>query len=187
MPENEDLKVDGLEELSELPGEVEEGQEDTTDWKAEAEKYHGMASRSYKALKKIKSTPPKPVEQPKAEPKKEPEGFGYGEKAYLKASGVDSEDFDFVSDEIRSTGKSIEEVLAFKYVQEELKGRKDQRIVADATPKGSKRSAGSSKDQVDYWLAKGELPSDPMLARKVVNARLKVETQGSKFTDNPVV
>jgi len=188
MPENEVLKDDVLEELPELPGEPEEGQEDTTDWKAEAAKFHGMASRSYKALKKLKANPPKPAEQPVAEPKKnEPEGFGYGEKAFLKASGVESEDFEFIAEEMRNTGKSLEEVLGFKYVQEELKARKDQRVTLEATPRGGKRSATSSRDQVDYWLAKGGLPDDPILARKVVQARTKQATEGSKFSDTPVV
>jgi len=48
-----------------------------------------------------------------------------------------------------------------------------------------KRSGQSSKDSVDYWLAKGELPpntpENTKLRRDVVNAKYVQETSGSKF------
>ena len=79
--------------------------------------------------------------------------------------------------------------MGFRYVQEELKNRKDTRASENALPEGSKRSASAARDQVEYWLAKGELPpaSETELRRKVVAARIEREKDTSRFTDSPVV
>jgi hypothetical protein len=70
----------------------------------------------------------------------------------------------------------------------ELKDLRDDRSAKDAIPNGSKRSQQSTRDTVDYWLSKGELPpvSQRELRLEVVNARIKRESSASQFTNNPV-
>jgi hypothetical protein len=117
--------------------------------------------------------------------------FDYAEKAFLKASGIDREDFDFVREVADNTGKSIDEVIESKYFKAELKERKELRTSAEALPTATKRSGQSAKDTVDYWLAKdiNELPpvGQTKLRREVIKARAKRDTDSNKFTDHSVV
>jgi hypothetical protein len=110
----------------------------------------------------------------------------YGQKAYLFATGVKGgEEISLVRDFMANTGKSLEEVVDSKFFQAELKELRESKASSDAVPKGSKRTGQSSKDSVDYWLAKGELPENTPenqeLRRKVVNARYERESKSNKF------
>lgn len=126
-----------------------------------------------------------PLELPKQKSGK----IDYGELAYLETKGITEEDdIEYIRKESEDTGKPLNVVLGFKYVQEHLKDVKEGRISREAMPAGSKRSSGAMRDSVDYWLAKGQLPMDqPELARKVVKARLAAEEARSKFSDNPII
>src|SRR3990167_1576872 len=177
--------------IDDLP-EIEEDQDDTTDWKTLALKNQGIAKRTQSKLKKLKLE----LEKVEAKPKiKEPEktekkqGFDYGEKAFLKASDVTPDEFPLVEEFIKETGKTLDEVLENKYFRAEQKELREQKASADAIPSGSKRSPKSSKDEVDYWLAKGELPpaDQPELRREYVNKKIKIKESGSPFTSRPVV
>lgn len=184
MP-NEEV-VEPSEELPEVVP-IAEGEEDTTDWKAESVKWEGLARRNHRELTKLKATPkPEPVA-----PSNEKKGFDYGEKAYLRAEGVSAEDFDFAHELMRESGKkSIEDLLASRGFQLALKDRKDAREVQNAIPEGSKRSQQSARNTVEYWVAKGELPpADQYELRKaVVKAEREALKKGqSKFSPNPVV
>ncbi len=154
---------------------------------------HARLLRQTNRVRKDLGLPPlvealveKPQPQPKADQKK---GFDYAEKAYLKSEGVDKADFDFVKEVMDSTGKTLDQVLESKYFQAELKERKDLRMTEAATPSGSKRAGNTTRDQVEYWIQKGELPpaDQVQLRRDVVNARMKQEKDKSQFTDTPVV
>ena len=188
-----ELKNDQEEIIEDLP-EVEEGQDDTTDWKALALKNQGIAKRLKTKLDKKEET--KEVEEPKAKPKKKKspikkqEGFDYGQLAYLETKGITNEkDQDYLLQEIESTGKELKAVLEFNYVKEALEGFKEDRTSTDAIPDGTQRSEQTSRDKVDYWIAKGEMPpaDQTQLRREYVNAKLKRDADVSKFTDRPVV
>jgi hypothetical protein len=177
-------------EVPDLP-QVEEGAEDTTDWKATALKLQGMAKRFKTKADKLtaqQSQPKSETTQQKTEAN-QTKSFDYAQKAYLKASGIQSEEFDFVKEVMDATGKSdIDAVINSKYFQAELKERRDLKTTEDATPTGTKRAGNQTRNDVDYWISKGELPKDnPALARKVVNARIATDNSKSQFTDNPVV
>jgi len=131
----------------------------------------------------------KPVEA-----QKEPEGkksgeLDYGQKAYLVANGIKGvEEFGLVQRIMSETGKDLDSVMESKYFQAELKDSRELAAAQQATPSSTKRAGSNARDSVDYWMAKGELPPADQadLRRKVVNARMKVDTDGTKFTDNPV-
>ena len=181
--EDELLKEDDFSE--------EELNDETTDWRAKALELKGLNQRRANKLKKAKELlskpPPSPLPPPPPPPEKKE--FDYGEMAYLEAKGVSEEDYDYLLQESQNTGKPLKNLLGFKYVQEALASKKEERQTKEALPTGGKRSTSSARDSVEYWLAKGELPpwSEPELRRKVVNAKIKREEAKSTFTDNPIV
>ncbi len=184
-----------VEELEDLP-KVEEGEEDFTDWKAEALKRDGIARRfktkTEKLIEKLKeASAPKP-EPPKVEakPEEKKEGLDRIDRAVLRTEKIVSEDeVKLVEDIMKETGKTVEQVLESKYFLTELQSLRDTKTSADAIPKGINRSSQSARDSVDYWIAKGELPPRDQveLRRKVVNAKMQTEKDKSQFTDNPIV
>lgn len=187
-------KENELEQLEEVPEptEVTEGEEDKTDWKAEALKYQGIAKRNstratkYKTLYDQHKVEP-PAQNNGSKPPAEKKSFDYGEKAFLISNQIPIEEHEFVLEQIHTTGKSLDDLLGAKWFQAELKERRDAKVVREALPTGSKRSDNSSRDQVDYWIDKGQLPPDPVLRIKVVNEKIKRAKAGSQFTDTPVV
>jgi hypothetical protein len=189
---------DRLESIPDIEETFDDEGNDTTDWKTLAfqrqelaKKYEGVAKRNLTDLTKLKremekaaETPPEKVE------KKEKNEFDYAEMAYLEAKGIKEEEYDFILQEVKTTGKSLKDVLGFKYVQESLKGKRDEQAVKDATPSASKRGTVGTRDTVDYWLAKGELPPNTPenweLRKKVVSEKVNRQERKSKFTDNPI-
>ncbi len=176
-----------LEKVDEVPEIVEtydESETDTTDWKSIALQNHGIAKRLRTKLEKAKTPTP---ETPKpAEPEKK--GFDYAEKAYLKTSGITPDEFAFVEEVMKSTGKSLDEVLEAKYFQAELKEKRELAESKAAVPAGTKRGTSPARDSVDYWLAKGEFPPADQFDLRVAvnNARIAKEQRKTQFTDNPV-
>lgn len=191
METNENKVVDDdIEEIEEPEELRDENDEDITDWKALASKHYGIAKRFQTKLKKIKDV--EKEAKAKTEEVEQPQNkkdFDYSEKAYLKSMGIEKDEYPFVLKEIQNTGKSLDELLDSKYFQSELKEKREEKASQDAVPLGTKRSSGSARDSVEYWIAKGELPpaDQPELRRKVVNAKIKAEETKSKFTDRPVV
>lgn len=189
MAENEE-KVE-VEEVVEDELETIDDTEDndTTDWKAEALRARGIAKRNATRLEKLKKLSETKVEQLKPEEKVDKQGFDYAEKAFLRANDIKPSEYEFVSEVMASTGKSLDEVLEAKYFQAELKERRELQASKDALPTASKRSTQSSRDKVDYWIAKGEMPpADQVeLRREYVNAKIKQEENKAKFSQNPVI
>ena len=186
---NEETKVeeivDETEEVVE-DDEIEEVEDnDTTDWKAVALRNQGIAKRLKTKLEKSKTESDTVKKTESAKNK----GFGLVEKTFLKASGISSNEFDFVREYAESSGIAIDELVEKKWFQNELKEFRDSNAVKVATPSGTRRSGASPRDSVDYWIAKGELPpkDQPKLRRDVVNARLKQTADKSKFTNDSVI
>lgn len=178
---------DAVVETEEIEQETPETElNESTDWEAEAKKARGIAARLRTKL--TKATEKKTTEAPAAKPA-DKKGFDYAEKAYLKSSGIAPDEFALVDEIMAATGKSLDDVLEAKYFQQELKDRRDAKASKDAIPSGTKRSTSSTRDSVEYWIAKGELPpADQVdLRRKVVNAKIKNETSKSQFSDRSVV
>lgn len=190
-PKEEVIEDEDVEELEE-PKEPGEG-EDEPDWKALAKTNIGIAKRRGTKLKKIKEQRAEAKELKEAKPSKEPEkpqdkkDFDLAEKSYLMGSGIKKNEIPFVWDEVSKTGKSIDELIESPYFQEKLEKEKSK----EATPSGSKRSAGTVSNSVDYWIKKGQYPPDTPenteLRREVANALAKQTGDKSKFTPDPIV
>ncbi len=184
MDETKNEQVE-VEESLDLPT-VAEDQEDTTDWKAEAQKLRdkaiGQRERT-KALKAELASTKKAVELAVGS-KKEASQPKTGELDetqldYLDLKGIsDSEDIKLIEDTMRNSGKSLREVLKLKYVITEMEANKAQREVKDATPSSTKRAGPSQTNDLATAIAKYEqagfdpdtLPTDFTLRSAVINA-----------------
>lgn len=134
----------------------------------------------------------KPVKKkvPEGKVNKPNEDFNTGDIAFMEGRGVKTDDeMNFVKSMMDKTGENLKDTLSDDYVQSKLKTMKEVAAVKDATPSGSKRTPTSGKASVEYWLAKGGLPpeSDIQLRRDVLNARIKGEERGNKFTPQSVI
>src|SRR3990167_4988125 len=141
MSENE--QVEDVVEIAPLVEAKDAEGNDTTDWKALALKYNadavknqGIAQRFKTKVEKLKSAPPAPI-APKTDEHKTGE-LDYGQKAYLKASGISEVEFDFVKDQLTASGKNLETLLASPYFTEQLKAKRDAKTVANATPSATR-------------------------------------------------
>lgn len=174
LPEGEEIETD-----------FEEPEGEEVDWKAEAEKWRGIAKRNQTKLEKKAETKTEIKEEPK-----KTDNLDYGQLAYLTAKGIEDDgEIGLIQDFMKNTGKSLMEAVKNKYVQAEIKELREAKTVQEATPTASRRTAPSGKNTVDYWIAKGELPpaDQVQLRREVLNKRIETEKQRSKFSDNPVV
>lgn len=114
-------------------------------------------------------------------PSKSSNDLDYGQKAYLAANGVKgSKEMDFVKQELKSSGLSLEALLENDYFQAKLEKQRALNKTAEATPTG-KRSGGVPLDSVDYWMTKPleEVPRD--MRGKVVDAMLAKEKSKGVF------
>ena len=121
----------------------------------------------------------KPEPKPDAKKPKPKDEFDLGEKAYLRSSGIDPTEFDFVKKEMSESGiTDVDKLLASGYFQSKLKETRDAKAVVDATPSATRGQTENQGAKTDYWLAKtdSELPPDTgenqQLRIDVVNARI---------------
>lgn len=123
----------------------------------------------------------KDVSKPETKSSKKSDDFGYDVKAYLKTSGIDSKEFDFVKNELKSSGlKDVDSLLENDYFKARLESFRKLSKTADAIPSG-KRSGGVETNSVEYWMGKPieDVPADMRI--KVVNAKLEKEKTKGVF------
>lgn len=178
------------EEVEETEVETEETEAEPTDkvkeLEAELAKYKRIAARKAK-----KAETPVTEDAPTTT---KPSDLDYGQKAYLKAYGVQgSDELQLVRDFMKRTGEELDNVVNDDIFQAKLGKLREAKAAADAVPKTTNRTNGSGQSDVDYWTAKVEsgqakledIP-DVSLRRQVLNARIETERSGNKFTPNSV-
>lgn len=155
--------------------------DDTTDYKAEAARLKGINKRLKTKLAKAKE-PKKEAEKKETKTEKSTE-LDYGQKAFLRSEGIKGADEMALVMEYLASGKTLDDIVENKHFLNDLKDLREEKATKDATPAGSKRSGAGTRDSVEYWIAKGELPpvDQVELRRKVVNAKAAAE----KGTKNP--
>lgn len=163
-----DLETSTEEAEEDTETETEEEEQGVEYWKAEALKNKAILERNKnKEAKEVKEV-------------KKSDDFGYDVKAYLKASGIKADEFDFVKEELKRFGGDVDGLIDNEYFQAKLEKHRALNKTADATPKG-KRTGNSATDTAEYWLNKPfeEVPKE--MRRQVLAAREKKETSGSHF------
>jgi hypothetical protein len=174
-----------VEENLDLP-EVVEGEEDTTDWKAEAQKLREKAIAQRERTKALKGE----LKEAKAKAESTPapkttqnasKADGLDETAldYLDVKGVtDTQDIKVVEDIVKKTGMTVREALKDDYVVAKLAANKAARDVKDAMPSGTKRSGGNQGVDLSSAVARYEasgydaktLPDDYVSRTAIINA-----------------
>lgn len=184
QPEVEQEEINEEEVLEEEVEEVEEEEEvqeepETDPRDAKIEELEAKLAKQGNAKRKA-------TRAAKAKGVKEPQGLGYGEKAYLAAEGIKgTEEFQLIEDIMADTGKSLEDVIGNKFFKAEIESLRENRVAAEAQPKGTRRSGKPVRSTADYWIKKGELPpkDQPLLRREVVNAKIKMNQQNDMFAE----
>lgn len=114
-----------------------------------------------------------------------------GQKAFLRTHGIKEDDYEFVEQQIKSSGMQVDDLVTNPYFLSKLQEKRNYETVLDATPEGSKRSTTVSRNQAEYWLKKGEMPSNTPGNRKlrqdIVNSRMEQEKSASKFAEVGVI
>lgn len=173
--------------VDEIVEEQDEEGNDKTDWKAIALKNQGIAKRLKTKIEKSKI---EAKVDKKVEKVLEEKGLDRIDKAILRGEKITSPaEIELIEAIKKETGKEVEDILESKYFKTELAALRESQATKDATPSGTKRSGQSAKDEVDYWIAKGELPpiDQPQLRAKVVARKREVLGARSQFSDTPVV
>jgi len=176
--------------IEELP-EVKEGEEDTTDWKAIAQKNQGIAKRFKTKQEKLKADLEAAKPKPKKAKVKGTDKLDYAQKAFLIANGIKgSEEHQLAFDIMKRLGTDdLDMVVEDEFFMSKIKTLRDKVTLEEATPPSGRTPSSSPKSDVEYWTAKGEMPpaDQPKLRQDYVNAKLKAQTDGSPFSSTPVV
>lgn len=183
--ENKNEEVEVVEENLDLP-EVTEGEEDATDWKAEAQKLQNKAiaqRERTKALKKELADARKAVvgaiskEAPSQPSKGE---LDEAQLDFFELKGYDEDQVKVFANIMKKTGMSHREVIKDEYAVAKVNAIKQQKEVQAATPSSNRRSGDQAGD-IDSAIAKfeatGVLPDDFELASKITDALV---AKGSK-------
>lgn len=133
------------------------------------------------------------AEKTTVKPSKKSNDLDYGEKSFLIANGIKLDEISFAQDLIKKTGLSLEDFVTDEYAQAKLKVLRDSKATSQATPSGSKRVAGQTKDSVDYHLEKyesgtmqlNEMPFE--MRSKVLTAKMEKDKKASQFSFTPSV
>lgn len=182
METKDEVVVEPVEESLDLPAVVE-GEEDTTDYKAEALKLRDKAiaqRERTKALKKELSDTKKAVEIAAGIKKPDPVKTGDLDETqldYLDLKGVnEAEDIKVIEDIVKKTGQTVRQALKDDYVIAKLTANKAKRDVQGATPSSTKRAGGQVGDVASAaakFKETGVLPEDRELANAVVDSVAK--------------
>ena len=122
----------------------------------------------------------KKAEETKKEQKTTQSELNAGEKALALQSGLKKEDLQHLQETMQRTGYPMEKLLDLKWFRAEIAELESGRVTAEATPTSTKRSAGTTTDKVEYWLAKDELPpangtkARTLLRRQFIDAKMKL-------------
>lgn len=177
--EEEEVEV---EEPLDLP-EVQEGEEDTTNWKGEALKLRDKAiaqRERTKALKQQLADAKKAVEVVATSTTRTQPKTGELDETqldYLDLKGVsEDDDVKLIQQVMQRTGITVRQALKDEYVVSKLDANKQARETKAAMPTSTKRTGSGADNSLDLAIARyeqsgfKELPQDTTLRRQVVNA-----------------
>lgn len=186
MSENEikdELEVPVEEPEQETPEQDEIHEEAEEKPKLTPEQIKGIKLRQLKKLQRELGISEKPEEKPESAPQnKSTISEEYAKLALLKAHGIESSELDLVEELLDETGKPLPKLLESNYFKAALEEHRQKEATKKATPKGAKPSSTPASENVEYWVDKKGLPTDPELKRKVVRERLKRASGPSGFT-----
>ena len=160
-----------IEETLDIP-ETEE--EDTTDWKAEAQTLRDKAIAQRERTRLLKQELADTKRAIGIANKTKTNDLDETQLDYLDLKGISEEDdIKILSRHVQRTGETIRQALKDEYVISKLAANTQAREVKGATPMATKRGGNQVNDiasAVARFDQTGELPSDFKLRSEVVNA-----------------
>ena len=184
--EKENEEAVETEESLDLPADPTEGEEDTTDWKAEAQKLRDKAiaqRERTKSLKQQLAETKKAVEiavgSQKSPPQPKTGELDETSLLWLEVKGIktdDSDELNLVEEWRKDSGKDVRAIYGSKAFQAELKTLRADKEVLVATPGSTKRGGGQVGDFASAaatFEQTGILPEDRALADVVVDSITK--------------
>lgn len=175
--ENETEVIVEAPEVDDVESESNEDTEETTTTVAEKPKEtpQQRKARLERQLKKVK----KELGE-SDEPISKKSGFDYGEKAFLKASGINGQDeIELVKTWAERTGDDLDTIVEDDIFQSKLEKLRKNKVGKTGIPPSSKRGTQSTGDSVEYWLNKPFADVPKEMKTKVLNARLAKESNKS--------
>ncbi len=172
-----------VEEALELPAEPAEGEEDTTDWKGEAQKLRDKAiaqRERTKTIKKERDDAKKALETfakvktPETQPKTGE--LSEAQQDFFELKGYDDDQVEVFRKIMEKTGMSHREVIKDDYAISKVKAIQAKKEVEGATPSSTKRAGGQVGDVASAaakFKETGVLPDDKALADAVVDSIAK--------------
>ena len=138
-----------------------------------------------KWVKKIEPKPePKPEQPPQSN---EPD---YAKEAFLEQRGVKHiTDKKLIYEEAKRLKLPLTDVLEMDHIKAKLKISQDQREAEAGMPEGGGKPGGANKSSIEHWIDKKNpdgtfaTPDDLELANKVIDARVKRQSEENKFSD----
>ena len=177
-------------QIEETDTPVEESTEDVTALKEKLNELSGKNRQLFERAKKAEGFEKNPegqwVKIQKAEEKPMPQSNepDYAKIVFLKQENIiHPDDQKLVIDEAMRLKLPLTDIVNMEHIKSKLQILKDQREAQAGMPKDLGRGSGKTRQDVDYWLAKGETPDDLELAAKVIQARIDKETTGNKFSE----
>lgn len=169
MDNENDVQFDSTEEHVEETATTEEveaqddNQEDDFDYRAA----YGKTKRELTKLQKQLEERELKKEEEQKPTASAPDEFS--KRLWLKTDGIKSKkEQDYVIEYADKFGIDLDEALSRRGVQAELEEMRRQRSVQEATPR-SGGGAPASKKGPEWYIQKGELPTDPDMLEKVQN------------------
>lgn len=172
-----------------------ESDEELTKTKEAYENQKIRAEKAERELKDLKAkletdTPKKSESETPKNEEKQPDYNDRIDRLILKSENITHpDDQDLVMKEAKRLNLSVEEIVKEDYIKAKLKTLATQREAEAGMPTGSGKSAGSTKNTVEYWRDRKnpdgtyQTPDDLELAEKVIDARTKQIAKGQMFSD----
>lgn len=163
-----------------------DGDSDVKTLSAQKKHWKEKAENTAKELAELKAKFEKAPEAQKVEKTNEPD---YAKLAYLKSEKVEHpDDQKIVMEEAARLRLPLTDVLQMEHIKTRLQSNADTRNAQNGMPSGGKRTGAVTQQDVEYWVAKGEVPlHDQALAEKVVEAKMSRESQKNKFSEVPFI
>jgi hypothetical protein len=145
----------------------------------------GSLKREIKDLKKSKDDP-KETSQ-----KNQPEEFGLLQKTYLRSAGITADDeVELAKDIQKKSGLDWDKLVEDEYFKAKLDALRTQKSNEEAAShiKGGAGGGSEARNTADYWLKKGEMPTEEVAKAmgrkelaKFARARVAQDKPGFKF------
>lgn len=177
MDNEPEAQVDAVEEVDEgkdLDTELQE----TTDWKAEAQRFKGMASR-YRS-KFLKATEKKAEPTSKSEDTK-PADTSLLQKSFLRAAGIShADDVELALKTAKKWGVEVDQLVDDDDFQAKLEKQRTARTnQAAATHIKGDGSGSSSAKGADFFIARGAPPTREEVPDRAERAKIARAMMGS--------